>query len=120
MSSQFPGRRSRSDPCIPKPHTQILVTILVGLSGHQALLTKNTGYMVFLRAQTESRTRDLRITSALLYQLSYLGNRCNLSRSARNVIARPGDHDRPIRRSIRTARTEQTSPRNTSHRPGSV
>gem|GEM_PF-5445967 len=27
-----------------------------------------------MRAQTESRTRDLRITSALLYQLSYLGN----------------------------------------------
>ena len=31
-------------------------------------------YLVFLRAQKENRTPDLRITSALLYRLSYLGD----------------------------------------------
>ena len=31
-------------------------------------------FRVFRGAQTESRTRDLRITNALLYQLSYLGS----------------------------------------------
>jgi hypothetical protein len=30
-------------------------------------------YLVFCRAQSENRTRDLRITNALLYRLSYLG-----------------------------------------------
>ncbi len=30
-------------------------------------------YLVFLGAQSENRTRDLRITNALLYRLSYLG-----------------------------------------------
>ncbi len=30
-------------------------------------------YPVFLGAQSENRTRDLRITNALLYRLSYLG-----------------------------------------------
>ena len=30
-------------------------------------------YQVFCGAQSENRTRDLRITNALLYRLSYLG-----------------------------------------------
>ena len=30
-------------------------------------------YPVFRGAQSENRTRDLRITNALLYRLSYLG-----------------------------------------------
>ena len=30
-------------------------------------------YLVFCGAQSENRTRDLRITNALLYRLSYLG-----------------------------------------------
>ena len=30
---------------------------------------------LFLRAENETRTRDLRITNASLYQLSYFGNR---------------------------------------------
>ena len=30
-------------------------------------------YLVFRGAQSENRTRDLRITNALLYRLSYLG-----------------------------------------------
>ncbi len=35
-------------------------------------------------AKTGNRTQDLRITSALLYQLSYLGVPCSIQKRARN------------------------------------
>jgi hypothetical protein len=37
------------------------------------------GVQLLLGAQSRSRTGDLRITSALLYQLSYLGGRGKIS-----------------------------------------
>ena len=52
----------------------------------------------FLGAQTESRTRDLRITSALLYQLSYLGNRRNSRCNRINVIGAFSARRQPILR----------------------
>ena len=45
----------------------------------------------FRGAQTESRTRDLRITSALLYQLSYLGNVSHPEERRKEVIGRLGE-----------------------------
>ena len=39
----------------------------------RSIRLETPSYLVFLRAQNQNRTDDLRITSALLYQLSYLG-----------------------------------------------
>lgn len=48
-------------------------------------------YLVFRGAQSENRTRDLRITNALLYRLSYLG-----AQHAQGVMLSVGSdrHDR--------------------------
>ena len=56
-------------------------------------------YLVFLGAQSENRTRDLRITNALLYRLSYLG-----AREAQGVMLSVGPHRHDGDRAARPAK----------------
>ena len=94
-SSHTPGRRSRSDPrtasSLDQKSWMDLGWARSGRSTVEADMASDQG---FCGAQRENRTLDLRITSALLYRLSYLGRR--VSQCSDDVPRRP-------RRCVRSA-----------------
>src|SRR4051812_20105033 len=76
MSSQTPSRRSRSDPRIAQErYRDFLGGSWVNPGAILGPEQKTGPDQALLRAQSGSRTHDLRITSALLCRLSYLGAR---------------------------------------------
>jgi hypothetical protein len=48
----------------------------MSVAARLGVTTEMTAELVFRGAQSGNRTHDLRITSALLYRLSYLGGGC--------------------------------------------